>query len=152
MIRDQRLRDLVAQYAPDLLELSDEELGRVMDVQIAEQLVRLCNPVPGHQGVRAFIPHDGPDYLEIAGIFAEALGTGAVGKYLDALPRDRKVIVSMVVNERLAGMLERRGFVCRMRYIIEIGEWAQVYVRRANSWDGPDALVDDATAIAETGG
>lgn len=35
---------------------------------------------------------------------------GAVGRWLDTLPADRKVIVPAVVSARLAGMLERRGF------------------------------------------
>lgn len=37
-------------------------------------------------------------------------GSGAVGRYLDTLPRDRTVWAHEVLNPRLAGMLERRGF------------------------------------------
>ena len=37
-------------------------------------------------------------------------GSGAVGRYLDSLPRDRTVYVQEVLNPRLGGMLQRRGF------------------------------------------
>jgi hypothetical protein len=46
---------------------------------------------------------------------------GAVGAWLDTLPHDRRVIVPFVVSTRLAGMLERRGFVLDPGYQVGIG-------------------------------
>jgi hypothetical protein len=37
-----------------------------------------------------------------------------VGRWLDTLPMDRKVVVPAVVSGRLAGMLARRGFEPRV--------------------------------------
>lgn len=73
--------------------------------------------------------HDGG--LEIPSIRAETEGNGDVGRYLDALQRDRKIVVPLVTNIRLAGMLERRGFVERQRFFPEIlgGQWGTVWVR-----------------------
>lgn len=74
--------------------------------------------------------HDGA--LEIASLRAAHEGDGAVGRYLDALPTDRRVIVPLVTNPRLAGMLARRGFIERDRFMPEVlgGTWCKVWVRR----------------------
>lgn len=69
--------------------------------------------------------------LEIPSLRAESEGSGAVGRYLDGLPKDRKIVVPLVTNPRLAGMLERRGFVLRQRFFPEImgGTWSEAWVR-----------------------
>jgi hypothetical protein len=49
--------------------------------------------------------------LYIPWIAAESEGSGIVGKFLDELPRDRRVVFPTVLSDRLAGMLLRRGFI-----------------------------------------
>jgi len=49
--------------------------------------------------------------LFINTIVAANPGSGDVGRYLDSLPRNIRIIVPSVISSRLAGMLERRGFV-----------------------------------------
>jgi hypothetical protein len=69
---------------------------------------RIVSPVA--PGVEALLVDHG-DVLEIPAIRAADLRiAGAVGAWLDTLPTDRTVIVPFVVSDRLAGMLERRGF------------------------------------------
>jgi hypothetical protein len=60
-------------------------------------------------GVLGYTAEVGPALL-VPLVIAEKEGSGDVGRYLDSLPRDRPVIFPNVINERLAGMLERRGF------------------------------------------
>lgn len=43
-------------------------------------------------------------------VYAARRGAGDVGRFLDALPRDRRVAFPTVASDRLRGMLERRGF------------------------------------------
>jgi len=60
-------------------------------------------------GVRGYTRDvDGALWIPI--IIADDPGSGAVGRYLDSLPRDREVRVPNVFSSRLAGMLMRRGF------------------------------------------
>lgn len=70
--------------------------------------------------------------LEIPSLRAETEGNGDIGRYLDGLPTDRKIVVPLVTNPRLAGMLERRGFVLRERFFPEIlgGTWSNAWVRK----------------------
>lgn len=70
-------------------------------------------------------PEDGSLWIPL--IQAAQAGSGDVGRYLDSLPRDRKVVVPTVLSSRLAGMLERRGFEPRMEVLD--GEMAEAYVR-----------------------
>jgi hypothetical protein len=50
-------------------------------------------------------------WLEVRSVMAATPRVpGAVGRWLDTLPADRKVVVSAVVSGRLASMLHRRGF------------------------------------------
>jgi hypothetical protein len=64
-------------------------------------------------GVYGFTRDDPDGALVIPMIAAEMPGSGDVGRYLDSLPNNRRVIVEAVISIRLAGMLERRGFVWR---------------------------------------
>ena len=43
-------------------------------------------------------------------IAAEHQGDGTVGKWLNELPSDRRIVFPTVLSARLAGMLKRRGF------------------------------------------
>ena len=83
------------------------DLDDLLDQAIAAAMDRHHVPIaPGVEGIE----HDFGTIFELASIRAITEGSGAVGAYLDRLPRDRTVIVPFVVSERLAGMLERRGF------------------------------------------
>ena len=83
------------------------DLDDLLDQAIAAAMDRHHLPIgPGVEGIE----HDFGTVFEVASIRAVTEGCGAVGAYLDRLPRDRTVIVPFVVSERLAGMLERRGF------------------------------------------
>jgi hypothetical protein len=72
-----------------------------------------------------------PRGLYVPLITAQNEGSGDVGHYLDSLPTDQRVVVPNVVNPRLAGMLERRGFTVKMEWAEEFGEWVEVMVREA---------------------
>ena len=82
-------------------------------------------------GVRGDV-HDTPAGLYIPIIFAEREGGGDVGRYLDALPRDRRVVFPCVISVRLAGMLVRRGFAPAFDHSEDFGE-IDVYERRSVS-------------------
>lgn len=71
------------------------------------------------------------DELYIPVIMAVEEGSGDVGRYLDALPKDRTVKVPEVASERLRGMLERRGFNPTPEFAEEFGETVEVFVRWA---------------------
>lgn len=58
-------------------------------------------------------------------------GRGDVGRYLDSLPRDRRVVVPNVLNDILAGMLKRRGF--KLRTEIDDDGPVAVWVRRPST-------------------
>ncbi|HAM57666.1 MAG TPA: hypothetical protein DCQ64_20525 [Candidatus Rokubacteria bacterium] len=64
-------------------------------------------------------------------IRAASPGAGAVGRYLDALPRDKTVRFPTVLSEILAGMLVRRGFLPAVIWAAELGEWVDVFERKA---------------------
>jgi len=51
-----------------------------------------------------------PDGLYIPIVQAERPGKGDVGRWLDSLPTDRRIVFASVYSSRLAGMLERRGW------------------------------------------
>lgn len=68
-------------------------------------------------GVRGFA-FDTVNGIYITSIHADKVGSGMVSKFLDALPRNRRVVFPVVVNSKLRGMLLRRGYVEKW----EIGE------------------------------
>lgn len=84
----------------------------------------------GVQGV-TFSDPDGA--LVINWIAAEHEGSGDVSRYLDALPTDRTVRVVGVTSDRLAGMLDRRGYkFCRV--LMPAGDdWIEAFVRRGTA-------------------
>ena len=83
------------------------ELSDLLDQAIDKMMDRFNVPIaPGVEGIET----DFGDIFELASIRAVDEGSGAVGAYLDRLPRDRTVIVPFVMSERLRAMLERRGF------------------------------------------
>jgi len=60
-------------------------------------------------GVRAIV-FDAPAGIYVSWISAEREGSGDVGRFIDSLPKDRRVVFPNVISNRLARMLERRGF------------------------------------------
>ena len=81
--------------------------GGLLDRAIDKMMDRFNVPIaPGVEGVE----RDLGDIFELASVRAVHEGSGAVGAYLDRLPKDRTVIVPFVVSDRLRAMLERRGF------------------------------------------
>lgn len=60
-------------------------------------------------GVRGVL-FDEPDGVTVTTVFAEKEGSGAVGAWLDGLPKDRRVTFTTVLSSRLGGMLVRRGY------------------------------------------
>ncbi len=83
-------------------------------------------------GVRALVV-DRPGHLEIRGVMAaDDRLPGAVGKWLDGLPRDRDVVVPAITSDRLAGMLERRGFEPETWWDPDLNSWDKgAMIRRA---------------------
>lgn len=104
-----------------------DDLDGLLDEMIAAQMDDLFVPIA--DGVHGLV-RDLPGRLEIGGVRADVEGSGAVGRYLDALPRDRKIVVPYVTSDRLAGMLARRGFVPRQRFDPTVGGWGWVWLRR----------------------
>lgn len=66
-------------------------------------------------------------------IIAKNPGRGDCGRWLDSLPREVTIKVPGVMNRKLAGMLERRGFVVEVEWADEFQERVEVYVRRAEA-------------------
>lgn len=60
-------------------------------------------------GVRGIL-FDEPNGVTVTAVFADEEGSGAVGAWLDGLPKDRRVTFTTVLSRRMAGMLVRRGF------------------------------------------
>lgn len=82
--------------------------------------------------------------LYIPVVTAEKEGNGDVGRFLDSLPTDRRVVFPTVISSRLAGMLERRGFVSNTEragppYDEDVDIWERLPVR-------PDPLVENPRA------
>jgi len=75
--------------------------------------------------------HDGALYLPM--IWSAEEGKGHVGRFLDSLPRDRTVRVPNVISDRLAGMLERRGFVRIWEMAPEMNEDVEVWERKGET-------------------
>lgn len=68
-------------------------------------------------------------WVEVRGVMAdEPRIPGAVGAWLDALPR-RRVVVPDVVSDRLAAMLVRRGFALRRWYDHRMSTFTEAYIR-----------------------
>ena len=51
-----------------------------------------------------------PEGLYIPVVMATNPGSGEVGRWLDSLPKDRRIVFASVFSPRLAGMLQRRGW------------------------------------------
>lgn len=66
---------------------------------------------PGVVGY-AIEEQDGTVYIPL--INATQEGSGAVGRFLDTLPKDREFVIPNVVSARLDGMLRRRGWKTRI--------------------------------------
>jgi hypothetical protein len=86
-------------------------------------MVRLA---PGVLGYTVDMP-DGS--LNIPLIQAEHEGSGEVGRWIDALPVNRRIVFPTVISARLQGMLERRGYHPEQEWVEEFGEWANLMVR-----------------------
>ncbi len=80
-------------------------------------------------GVRAHV-FDMPQGIYIPMIIAEREGAGDVGRYLDSLPKDRRVVFPTVISARLRGMLERRGFRQSTEWAPEFEEHVEIHERR----------------------
>lgn len=105
----------------------------MIDALIEQAMDEKCTEVA--PGVDAWIVED-LGQVEILAVRAQREGTGAVGRWLDSLPRTLKVTVPNVTSDRLAGMLERRGFrlVHRLHDFPVLGlDWMRVWVRDADA-------------------
>jgi hypothetical protein len=81
-------------------------------------------------GVRGVL-FDTAEGIYIPFIVAEREGSGDVGRYLDSLPRDRRVVFPTVISRRLAGMLARRGFREAVDYSEEFHSYVDIFERKA---------------------
>ena len=80
-------------------------------------------------GVVGYTVDVGPD-LYVPLIEASKPGSGDVGRYLDSLPRDRRVVVPNVISARLEGMLARRGFSATVEWAADFEEYVEIWERR----------------------
>lgn len=71
----------------------------------------------------------GPEGTYFPIIYAAQAGSGAVSRFLDALPKDRVMKFPCVVSSRLQGMLQRRGFRRTLEWSPEAEEYVDVWVR-----------------------
>jgi hypothetical protein len=53
---------------------------------------------------------DEPEGIYVASVYAIKQGNGDVGRMIDAMPKDRRIVFTTVISERLEGMLFRRGY------------------------------------------
>jgi hypothetical protein len=74
---------------------------------------------------------DTPEGIYFPVISAARPGTGDVGRFLDALPKDRRVVFSTVMSVILRGMLLRRGFTDAAEFCPEFGEHVEIMAREA---------------------
>jgi hypothetical protein len=87
------------------------------------------DPLDPH--VSGFMFDNGVQGIYVPLVVSEDPGKGHVGAFLDALPKDRRVVFSTVVNAVLAGMLTRRGFIPTQEE--HEGEVYDVYERMASN-------------------
>lgn len=80
---------------------------------------------PGVWGYRC----DTPEGIYFPVINAARPGSGDVARFLDSLPRDRRVVFPTVLSDRLRGMLERRGFEVSVEWSDEFGADVEIMVR-----------------------
>ena len=80
-------------------------------------------------GVIGYTVDVGPD-LYVPLIEAMKPGSGDVGRYLDSLPIDRRIVVPNVISARLAGMLARRGFSATVEWAADFEENVEIWERR----------------------
>jgi hypothetical protein len=66
-------------------------------------------------GVLGYTVEKGDD-LYVPFVMAEKEGNGDVGRYLDGLPTDRRIVFPDVLSGRLLGMLVRRGYHLEIEY------------------------------------
>jgi hypothetical protein len=79
---------------------------------------------------------DSPNGLYVPLVIAKNPGNGDVGRYLDSLPTNRRVIVPDVLNPQLAGMLERRGFTLTEEWSASFDEMVPIYERESTPTPG----------------
>ena len=80
---------------------------------------------PGVYGRR----FDGPEGTYFPIVYAAKAGSGDVGRFLDALPREQVMKFPCVVSSRLQGMLQRRGFRLTHEWNADAEEDVDVWVR-----------------------
>jgi hypothetical protein len=96
--------------APETLAAHREDrLMSILNWSRAGEAITLGQEPEIGEGVRgtAFDTENG---IYIPLIIAERPGTGAVSRFLGALPTDRRVVFPTVTSQRLHAMLARRGF------------------------------------------
>lgn len=105
----------------------DDALDALMDAALERMMDDIFRPLaPGVEGLLDRV--DGE--WRLGGIRATEEGTGAVGAFLDELCTSRdRIAVPYVVNDRLEGMLERRGFRKVIRFDPTIGMFGEWWVR-----------------------
>jgi hypothetical protein len=79
-------------------------------------------------GVRA-IMFDVPEGIYVPFVMAASQGAGDVGRWLDGLPPDRRIVFPSVLSARLRGMLQRRGYQQGTEFAPEFGEHVEIYFR-----------------------
>lgn len=89
-------------------------------------LERLAEGVIGYT-----VEHRGALYIPV--IYSTDPGHGHVGRYLDSLPRNRRVVVPNVLNSQLAGMLAHRGFREGVEWVREMREHVPIWEREADA-------------------
>lgn len=96
------------------------------EIRTDPRFARCLEPLaPGVYGIAS---EPDPGWFHVPLIHGIPEGQGNVGRYLDALPRDKHVVFTVVLSPRLAGMLMRRGFLPATYFLLGV-EPVEAWVR-----------------------
>lgn len=80
-------------------------------------------------GVEGYTVDLGEKGLYIPLVQATDPGNGDVGRFIDGLPTDRRIVFPNVINGKLEGMLKRRGYVEEHEWSEDFGEMVPLLVK-----------------------
>lgn len=87
----------------DVLALAREKMNSDQFTEIFGEFPEISHGVFGD-----IVERQG--YIFINVIWSAVENQGNVGRYLDSLPKDKEIVVPVVMSAKFAGMLQRRGF------------------------------------------
>lgn len=93
------------------MENVDTRIAKAREVLASDLFKEFFGDLPEiSNGVFGDIVERG-DYIFINIVWSAVEGQGNVGRWLNSLPTNKKIVVPAVVSAKFAGMLRRRGFI-----------------------------------------